>query len=64
VKQKRSDKESRDGPLAAARLVPGKNETRIVFGKQRSAHFAGVVASATEVIPCSRDKFVTSTTSE
>ena len=64
VKEKRPEKKSCDRPFAATRLVPDKNKTRIVFGKQRSAHFAGVVASATEAIPCSRDKFVTSTTSE
>src|SRR5205807_994026 len=40
VKQERSEKKSCDGPLAAAGLVPGKDEARIVCGKQRSAHLA------------------------
>lgn len=56
-----SEKKSGNGPFAAARPLPTKDE--VVRGSGWRIHLGGVVARATEVIPCSSDKFVTSTTS-
>src|SRR5204862_3851718 len=56
------DKKSREREFPTARLFPGKDQAQVPE-RQRSTHFEGVVASATEAIPRSRARFVTSTTS-
>jgi hypothetical protein len=63
VQHKGRAQKTGEGQSPRTWLVPGKDEAQIALGSQRSAHFAGVVASATEEIPCSRARFVTSTTS-
>lgn len=60
VNDQGAEQKSRDGPLAATRPFPSKDQ--VLRRCVRSIHFGGVVARATEVIPRSRDKLVTSTT--
>ena len=56
----RPEQKSRDCPSAPARFFPAKDQ--VVRGSRWGIHLGRVVAKATEVIPCSSDKFVTSTT--
>ena len=56
------DKKSREREFPTAWLFPGKDQAQLPES-QRSAHFEGVVASATEAIPRSRARLVTSITS-
>ncbi len=58
VKQNRREKESSDGESSPLRSVPIKNEDGV-----GCAHCGKEVASETEVIPRSKDRFVTATTS-
>lgn len=61
VEREGTEKKSRDGAPAPAGRVPAENQ--LIFRDERRTHFDGVVARATEVIPCSSDMLVTSTTS-
>ena len=63
VPQERGGDKSGERQSSPARLIPGEDEIEIALGTQGSAHLEGVVARATEAIPCSRARFVTSTTS-
>lgn len=63
VQREGTEKKSCDGELAPAAWAPRENQAEVIVGNERRVHFGGVVARATEVIPCSSDKLVTSTTS-
>lgn len=60
VKGQGSEKKSRDDPFTASWPFPTKDQ--IVGRRGGKIHFEGVVARATDVIPCSSARLVTSTT--
>ena len=54
--------ENRRSPVSGGAGVPSEDKPPIALGGQLCAQFGGAVASATEEIPCSSARFVTSIT--